>query len=118
MVADVAAESPEFPLAVAIQDVGSKERLAAAGRFEAAREHDCSVAQRAGDHSEPAVLDGSAPVGWEPAGLVAPDLVEHDFPAESAQDDHSAPAAAELGRVSSGRLFGTGGAGCGRLGCG
>ena len=63
-----------------------------ADRFEAAREHDCSVVPQAGGRCVPAVLDGSAPVDWEPARFAAPDLVEHDFPAE-APDDHCARAA-------------------------
>ena len=93
VVVDVAAEPAGLQLAVVIQGAGSKEQPVADGRSEGARERGCSVAQQAGDRCAPAVPSDSAPVDWEPADLAAPDLVEHDFPAEAALDDHRAPAA-------------------------
>jgi hypothetical protein len=91
-VADVAAAPAGLLPAAVTADARSTERSAAAGRFAASREDDCSVARRACDHCAPAVLDDSAPADWEPVDLAVPDLVEHDFPAEAAPDDHCAPA--------------------------
>ena len=82
-----------FPLADVTQAVGSKEQPVADGRFEAAREHGCSVAQQARDHFSLAAVHDSAPVGLEPPGVAA--AVAHDFPAEPVPAGRSAPEAAD-----------------------
>jgi len=90
--ADVAAVATAvFPLAAVIQAVDSTEQPVADGRFEAAREHGCSVAQQARDHFSLAAVHDSAPVGLEPPGVAA--AVAHDFPPEPVPDDHFAPVA-------------------------